>query len=90
MSRTLLPEEEKELLQEVLLSPGWRVLLNKVLNERLTYHTKQIFSSARNANGESAALNVGKYDGAIDLIEFTYTAANYELPEHFKNVKRNI
>lgn len=90
MGKPLLNDDEKDALQELLDSQGWKVLLHQVVQHELTKHNVEVFSCARTGNAHNSATAIGKYDGIVALIESVYDTAGYDKPETLKLTRRGI
>lgn len=87
--KTAVTEDEKQLLQDLIMDPGWPVFCNKVVSPKMKQYATAAFESIRR-NNDDAALLIGKHDAAVEIIEYAYTTAGFEIPEHFKNVRKNV
>lgn len=86
--KKLVDEEKRELLQEVIFSPGWGILCDRVLPDLLNSYTANIFASARNVSNDDIQVAIGKYDGALELFRGVYEAAGLDLPEFFSKLRK--
>ena len=91
MGKPSLSDDDKDLLQELLGSPGWRIILNAVLSKELERHALDVFNYSRKHDGaHAAAVACGKYDGIISLVEAVYNAVSEDIPERLKVIRRGI
>lgn len=83
-----LADDDKELAQEILGAPGWRVVVNQIIREKIEVYAQNLYAAARKNDGVACTVAVAKRDAVFDLLEAIYRAAGYEIPENIKTLKR--
>lgn len=83
-----LGDDDQDLAQEVLSSPGWRILVNKLFSKKVNDYSTSVYQHARTGDSLKCAQAVAKRDAMFEIIEAIYDAANFEIPENLKILKR--
>jgi high-affinity Fe2+/Pb2+ permease len=83
-----LDDEDKDLAQELLSSPGWRVLFNRIIHKKINDYSAGVYQHARTGDALRVAQAVAKRDAVFELIEAIYDASAFTMPENLKTLKR--
>lgn len=86
-----LSDEDKEALNEMLDSEGWRILWTVIMPDHLKKAAAGVFTCVRAYETSAAAAQVGKYDGAVHVADAAYLAAGIdrkEIPKHITELRR--
>lgn len=88
-----LTETQASVLEDLLDSSGWAVLVSKIFMPYVDEQSAVVLSSLRSAGSEgsigaTAKYHLGKRDGAFDLLQRAYKDIGMELPAELKKAIR--
>lgn len=83
-----LSDYEKEALQDLVESPGWDLMIGKLLKPYLADSTRRVNNLTRQgATPAGCAYEVGKGDGPVDFLNKVYDAAGQDNFQALKELR---
>ena len=90
MTTNTLSETEREVLAELVESPGWLLLWEKIMPPALQQVTHTVFNEIRVENNLQATRYVGKYEGAVSVAVAVYQAIKQQPPDFLRALQKGV
>jgi hypothetical protein len=80
-------EREKELMEDLLESPGWALLLDRVAMPEVDRHSTSVFVGVSTQDIAAANRSLGRYEGVVQFISAAYRKMGKPVPDSITKLR---